>query len=121
MLRIMLKSKVYYATVTDLQLYYKGSITIDEKIIKAGDFLEGEKVEVLNLNTGARFSTYVIKGKRNSGIICLNGPAARLGFKGDKLIILSYALYSEEELKRWKIRFVELDERNRVKNTYLAR
>ena len=119
MLRIMLKSKIYYATITDTQLYYKGSITIDEKIMKEADLLEGEKVEVLNLNNGNRLETYVIKGKRK-GVICLNGPAARLGVKNDKIIILSYALYNEEELKRLKVKFVELDERNKVKNSYLA-
>jgi len=119
MLRIMLKSKIYYATITDTQLYYKGSITIDEKIMKEADLLEGEKVEVLNLNNGNRLETYVIKGKRK-GVICLNGPAARLGVKNDKIIILSYALYNEEELKRLKVKFVELDERNKIKNSYLA-
>jgi len=121
MLRIMLKSKIYYATVTHLELYYQGSITIDEKIIREADLLEGEKVEVLNLNTGVRFETYVIKGKERSGIICLNGPAARLGFKGDKLIILSYALVNEEELKEIKPKFVELNEDNSIKSTNLAR
>jgi aspartate 1-decarboxylase len=116
----MLKSKIYYATITNLELYYKGSITIDEKIMEEADLREGEKVEVLNLNNGVRLETYVIKGKRDSGIICLNGPAARLGFKGDKIIILSYGLYNEEELKDLKAKFVELDEANRIKNTYLA-
>lgn len=116
----MLKSKIYYATVTDTQLYYKGSITIDEKIAKEADLREGEKVEVLNLNNGARFETYVIKS-RKKGIICLNGPAARLGIVGDKLIILSYGLYSEEELKNYKKRIVELDEKNCIRNSYLAR
>lgn len=120
MMRIMLKSKLYYATVTEAKLYYKGSITIDEAIIKEADLLEGEKVEVLNLNNGSRFETYVIKGSKNRGVICLNGPAARLGFKGDKLIILSYGIYSEEEIKNLKTKFVELDEKNRIKNTYLA-
>ncbi len=114
----MLKSKIYYAVVTDCQLYYRGSITIDEKIIKEADLKEGEKVEVLNLYNGKRFETYVIKGKK--GVICLNGPAARLGTKGDKLIILSYGLYSEEELKNYKRRIVELDDKNRIKNSYLA-
>jgi len=116
----MLKSKIYYAVVTDCQLYYRGSITIDEKIMKEADLKEGEKVEVLNLYNGKRFETYVIKGRKR-GIICLNGPAARLGIKGDKLIILSYGLYSEEELKNYKKRIVELDDRNRIKNSYLAR
>lgn len=119
-MRIMLKSKVYYPTVTDVELYYKGSITIDEAIMVEADLKELEKVEVLNLNTGARFETYVIKGEKDSGVVCLNGPAARLGFKGDRLIILSYGLYREEEIEELKTKFVEVDEQNRVKNTYLA-
>lgn len=120
MIRTMLKSKVSYATLTDLQLYYKGSITIDQVIMEAADLKPGEQVDVLNLNTGGRLQTYVIEGKKNSGTICLNGPAARLGFKGDKIIIISYAAYSEEELKDFKSQYVELNEQNEVKNTYLA-
>lgn len=117
-MRIMLKSKVYYATVTDAQLYYKGSISIDEAIIEAADLKEGERVDVLNLNNGSRLQTYVIKGKKGSGQICLNGPAARMGFKGDKIIIISYAIYKDEEIK--KAHYVELDEKNQITNTYLA-
>lgn len=120
MMRIMLKSKISYATITEAQLYYKGSITIDEALMEEAGLRTGEKVEVLNVNNGSRFETYVIKGKKNSGIICLNGPAARLGVEGDKVIVLSYALYTEEELKTLHTKFVELDERNRVKNTYMA-
>ena len=77
MMRIMLKSKIYYATISDLQLYYNGSIPIDESIMEAADLKEGERVDVLNLNNGVRLQTYVIKGERNSGTICLNSPAAR--------------------------------------------
>jgi len=120
-MRIVLKSKIYYATITDLKLYYQGSITIDERVMKEADLKEGEKVDVLNLNNGNRFETYVIKGRKNSGAICLNGPAARLGLKGDKVIILSYGLYTDEEIKKIKVRFVELDEKNRIKTTYLVR
>jgi len=120
MMRIMLKSKVSYATISDANLYYKGSITIDEDIMLAADFKEGERVDVLNLNNGARLQTYVIKGKKGKGDICLNGPAARMGHKGDKIAIISYAMYSEEELKSLKARYVELDEQNKVKNTHLA-
>lgn len=116
----MLKSKVYYATITDAQLYYRGSITIDEKIMKAADLYPHEKVEVLNLNNGYRLETYVIKGKPGSGTICLNGPAARTGVKGDRIIILSYASYTEDEIKKLKSKIVELNEKNRVKNTHLA-
>ncbi|MBU0897314.1 MAG: aspartate 1-decarboxylase [Candidatus Omnitrophota bacterium] len=120
MIRTMLKSKVYYATITDAQLYYKGSITIDEEIMLAADLKEAEKVEVLNLNNGVRLETYAIKGKKKSGVICLNGPAARLGFAGDKITILSYGLYSEVELKMHKPIYVELDGKNKIKNTHLA-
>jgi len=120
MMRIMLKSKVSYATITDLQLYYKGSIAIDEQIMKAADLREGERVDVLNLNNGVRLQTYVIKGESGSGGICLNGPAARCGFKGDKIIIVSYGLYAESELDEFKSKYLELDDKNKIKNTYLA-
>ncbi len=120
MMRILLKSKISYATITDAQLYYKGSIAIDEKILEEADLRPGERVDVLNINTGARIQTYVIKGERGSGTICLNGPAARCGFKGDKLIIVAYGFYSEEESRSQKAKFVELDADNKVKNTYLA-
>ena len=120
MTRIMLKSKIYYATITDAQLYYKGSIAIDEDLMKASDILEGEKVEVLNLNNGARLKTYVIKGAAASGVMCLNGPAARMGYKGDKIIVLSYGMYNKDELKSLKPKFVEVDGKNKVRNTVLG-
>ncbi|UCC95741.1 MAG: aspartate 1-decarboxylase [Candidatus Omnitrophota bacterium] len=120
MMRIMLKSKVYYATINDLRLYYRGSITVDEEIMQKADLREGERVEVLNLNNGARLNTYVIKGKRKSGLICLNGPAARLGYRGDKIIILSYGFYSPKEVKNLKAKFVELNEANRITKAYAA-
>ncbi|MDD5583614.1 MAG: aspartate 1-decarboxylase [Candidatus Omnitrophica bacterium] len=120
MLREMLKSKVSYATITDLQLYYKGSITIDEEIMEKADLLEGEKVEVLNLNNGHRLETYAIKGKRKSGVICLNGPSARMAHRGDTIFILSYGLFTEKELSTHKAKFVELDDKNKIKNTHLA-
>ena len=120
MMRTMLKSKIYYATITDLQLYYKGSITVDQDLMEKGDLKEGEKVDILNLNNGVRLQTYVIKGKKMSGQVCLNGPAARTGFKGDKIVIISYGLYSEEEVRNLKARYIELDEQNKAKNTHLA-
>jgi aspartate 1-decarboxylase len=116
----MLKSKIYYATVTEAQLYYKGSITIDEEIIERANLLENEKVEVLNLHNGSRIETYVIPGKRFSGVICLNGPAARTGVIGDKLIILSYGMYNDDEIKKQKPSFVELDDGNKIKNNHVA-
>lgn len=113
----MLKSKISYATVVDLQLYYQGSITIDRKLMEAADLYEGERVDVLNLNNGIRFQTYVIAGKKGSGRVALNGPAARLGYKGDKIIIISYGYYNQEEINSLKAKFIELDDRNKIKNT----
>lgn len=120
MMRIMLKSKISFATITDAQLYYKGSISIDEKIMAAADLVEGERVDVLNLNTGVRLQTYVIKGESGSGIICLNGPAARMGCRGDKVFIISYGLYDHIEAGNQKPRYVELGDENRITNTYMA-
>lgn len=100
MKRILLKSKIHRAKVTQTNLNYEGSITIDKMLCKKADILEYEKVEIYNLNTGARFSTYVIYG--NKGVIGLNGAAARLAQKGDLIIIASYAEYEEHELKKHK-------------------
>ncbi|MBU1121537.1 MAG: aspartate 1-decarboxylase [Candidatus Omnitrophota bacterium] len=116
MMRIMLKSKISFPTITEAQLYYKGSITIDQKIMIAADLFEGERVDILNRNTGARLQTYVIKGEPGSGVICLNGPAARMGCKGDKLVIISYGFFSEEEVQNFKPKCVEVDDENRVTN-----
>ncbi|UCD15345.1 MAG: aspartate 1-decarboxylase [Candidatus Omnitrophota bacterium] len=120
MMRVLLKSKISFATITDAQLYYKGSITIDQKIMEAADLIEGERVDILNLNTGARLQTYVIKGKPGSGVICLNGPAARMGLKSDKIVIISYGFYNEKETGAAKPKYVELDDENRITNTYMA-
>lgn len=113
----VLKAKIARGKVTDAQLYYEGSITIDENILKAAGIREHEKVEVLNINTGARFQTYTIVGKKGSGEICLNGPAARLGYKGDPVIILSYVLVDEKTIGSTKTKFVYLDEYNKVQDT----
>ena len=110
------KSKIANATVTKTELYYQGSITIDEKIIKSVGIIPGEKVEVLNINNGSRIETYVIAGKSNSGAVCLNGPAARFGCVGDKLIILSYCLMDPKEASKTKTQAVELDDDNRIEN-----
>lgn len=120
MLRTMLKSKISYPIVTQAQLHYKGSITIDEILMIAADIREHEQVSVLNINNGARFDTYAIKGKKGSGVICLNGPAARLGCKGDAVVILTYAAYDDTELKGFKSILVEVDGRNKIKHTRLA-
>ena len=110
------KAKIAHARVSEAQLYYEGSITIDEDILKAVDIIPGEKVEVLNVNNGSRIETYVIAGKAGSGQICLNGPAARAGFVGDQLIILCYALMEEAKSRQFKTKIVYLNDYNKIKN-----
>ncbi len=95
----ILKSKIHKVTVTDANLQYIGSITIDEDLMQAANLIEGEKVHVVNLNNGERLITYVIKGERGSGEICLNGPAARKAQVGDIVIIISYAIMTPDEAK----------------------
>ena len=112
----MLKSKIHRATVTEANLYYEGSITLDEDLIQAADILENEKVEVLNLNNGLRIETYVIKGKSGSGVVCLNGPAARGACPGDQVIIVSYVSLEDKEAKAIKPKIVKVDARNQIKN-----
>ena len=114
MLRIMHKSKIHLAKITEANLNYRGSITIDEALMEKADILENEKVLVVNINTGDRFETYVITGERNSGVICLNGAAARLVQVGDKAIIISFAMYTEEELADFKAKVVLVDENNKI-------
>ncbi len=110
-----LKSKIAHATITQAELYYEGSITIDEDLLRAVGIIPGEKVEVLNINTGSRIETYAISGKSGSGVICLNGPAARSGTVGDKVIVLSYGLMEQSEAKNFKTKIVYVDEKNRMK------
>ena len=114
MLRTMCKSKIHRATVTGADLNYVGSITIDPVLMEAADLLEYEQVAVVNVNNGARFETYVIPGVPGRGEICLNGAAARLAHPGDKVIVISYAQYSEEELERYRPVFIFVDEQNRI-------
>lgn len=114
MLRLMLRSKIHRATVTEANLEYEGSITLDEALMEAAGILSYEQVMVSNLNNGERFETYVIPGERGSGIVCLNGPTARKAVVGDKIIIFCYEYYSEEELKKFKPRIVKVDEKNRI-------
>ncbi|MDP2937719.1 MAG: aspartate 1-decarboxylase [Candidatus Omnitrophota bacterium] len=116
MLRTILKSKIHRAHVTEANLYYTGSITIDETLMKAADIIEGEKVEVLNLNNGLRLETYAIKGKKDSGVICLNGPAARGACVGDEVIIVSYAIVDDKDAKKIKPKVITVNERNRIKD-----
>lgn len=116
MLRTILKSKIHRARVTEANLYYEGSITIDEKLMQAADIIEGEKVEVFNVNNGHRLETYAIKGKTGTGVVCLNGPAARGACAGDEVIIVCYVSCLDKEAKGIKPRIIKVDERNRIKN-----
>ncbi|MCC3380943.1 aspartate 1-decarboxylase [Paenibacillus farraposensis] len=113
MFRTMMKSKIHRATVTEANLNYVGSITIDEGLMEAADLLENEKVQIVNNNNGARLETYVIPGPRDSGVICLNGAAARLVQPGDTVIIISYASMPNEEAKTYKPTVVFVDEHNK--------
>ncbi len=121
MLRIMHKSKIHRATVTEANLNYVGSITIDEDLMIAADILENEKVQIVNNNNGARFETYVIKGKKGSGVICLNGAAARLAHPGDIVIIISYGYFTNEESKEVKPIAVMVDEKNKIIGTIIEK
>jgi aspartate 1-decarboxylase len=114
MLLTMCKSKINPATVTATHLWYDGSITIDRDLMDAAGLLPDEQVHVLNLNNGERLITYVIAGERGSGVICLNGPAARSGMVGDKVTILSYAQVTEAEAEGWQMTRVTVDDQNRV-------
>jgi aspartate 1-decarboxylase len=110
----ILKSKIHRAVITEANLNYVGSITIDETLMDAANIIENEKVQVVNVNNGERLETYVIKGKRNSGICCLNGPAARKGTVGDIVIIISYATIEFEEAKTFKPNIVFPKEGNKL-------
>ncbi|UCB53474.1 MAG: aspartate 1-decarboxylase [Candidatus Zixiibacteriota bacterium] len=114
MLVTICKSKIHRATVTEANLDYEGSITIDKRLLDESDILPNEKVQVVNLNNGARFETYVFVGEENSGTICLNGPAARLGQMGDLLIIISYCHLEFEEAKRYQPKVVYVDKKNKI-------
>jgi len=114
MQRTMCKSKIHRATVTDANLNYVGSITIDEDLMDAADLLPYEQVQIVNNNNGARFETYTIKGKRGTGTICLNGAAARLVQPGDIIIIISYAQVAENEARNFKPRILSVNEKNQL-------
>ena len=110
----VLKSKIHRAVITEANLNYVGSITIDEDLIDAANIIENEKVQLVNVNNGERLETYVIRGKRGSGICCLNGPAARKGMVGDIVVIISYALMDFEEAKKFKPWIVFPKESNKL-------
>lgn len=111
----MLKGKIHRATVTQAELDYVGSITVDTALLKAAGILEYEKVQIVDINNGERFETYTIAGEENSGVICLNGAAARCVQKGDKIIIMAYCNMDAEEAKTHKPTVVFVDEDNKIK------
>ena len=111
-----MKSKIHLAHVTETNLRYEGSITIDEELMEMVDILPGEKVEVFNLNNGQRLETYAIKGKRHAGTICLNGPASRSACVGDEVIIVSYLIVEDKLAKNIKPKIITLDKKNHVKD-----
>lgn len=114
MLLTVFKSKIHRATVTQADLNYVGSITIDEDLMDAANLIEGEKVQIVNINNGERLETYVIKGERNSGVMCLNGPAARKVAVGDLIIVISYAICTLQEAKSLVPATVHVDAKNRI-------
>lgn len=114
MLLNMLKGKIHRATVVQAQLDYVGSITVDEDLLEAAGILEYEEVQIVDINNGSRFSTYTIAGQRGSGMICLNGAAARMVATGDKIIIMAYASMEREEVKNNPPKVVFVDEENKI-------
>jgi aspartate 1-decarboxylase len=110
-----MKSKIHAATVTEANLRYTGSITIDKNLLRSTDITAFERVQIVNLNNGTRVETYVMEGPAGSGVICMNGAAARWAHAGDKVIIISYALMTDAERRRHKPKIVFVDDKNRVK------
>jgi aspartate 1-decarboxylase len=110
----MLKSKIHRAVVTEANLNYVGSVTIDKSLMEAADILENEKVTIVNINNGQRFDTYVIEGEADSGLMCLNGAAARLVEVGDLIIILTYTLLETEECINYQPRLVFVNDKNQI-------
>ncbi len=110
----VLKSKVHRAVITEANLNYVGSLTLDEDLMDASNLIENEKVQVVNVNNGSRIETYIIKGKRGSGVCCLNGPAARQGAVGDIVIVISYATMDFEEAKKFKPSIVFPKDGNKI-------
>jgi len=116
MQRVMLKSKIHRATVTDCDLHYVGSITVDPELLEAADIREHEQVHVVDIDNGARFETYTIAGERGSGDLKVNGAAARLVHHGDTVILISYASYSEADLEGYEPRVVHVTRENEIVN-----
>lgn len=114
MQRHMFKSKIHRATITSADLHYEGSLTVDEDLLDAADLVTYEEIQVVNVNNGHRFTTYVIPGPRGSGVIQLNGAAARLGVPGDLVILISYGVFDDKEARSLHPRVVHVDARNRI-------
>jgi aspartate 1-decarboxylase len=114
MMRTLLRSKLHRVAVTQTELHYEGSCAVDEALLEAAGLVEYERVDIYNVNTGQRFSTYVVKAPRGSGTICVMGAAARLASVGDRLIVAAYAAFEEKELADHKPRVVRVDEKNHV-------
>lgn len=114
MQRHLMKSKVHRATITSADLHYEGSLTLDQDLMDAADLVTHEEIQVVDVNNGARFTTYVIPGPRGSGVVQLNGAAARLGLPGDLVILIAYGVFDEAEVERHSPRVVFVDERNRI-------
>jgi aspartate 1-decarboxylase len=112
--RFMCKSKVHRATITQAELHYEGSLTLDAELMDEAGLIPYEKIQVVNINNGKRFETYIIEGERHSGTICLNGAAARLGMVGDRVILIAYGMFSDEELADFKPKVVFVDEHNKI-------
>lgn len=117
MLRVMLKSKIHRATVTEANLGYEGSLTIDADLMQAADILPYEMVHIFNISNGERFQTYALEGETGSGVMCLNGAAARKGTPGDLIIIATFATYDDAALDRHQPRIILVDAQNRPKGT----
>ena len=114
MLRCMLRAKIHMATVTESNIAYEGSITIDEALLKEAGMLPFEQVMISNVNNGERFETYIIPGRKNSGEICLNGPTARKGVVGDKVIIFCYGYFDDSGIKNFKPKIIHVNSKNRI-------
>ena len=115
MLLEIFKAKIHQATITQADLHYEGSLTVDMDLLEASGILPNEKVQVVNINNGNRFETYTIIGERGSGVIGLNGAAARLGLPGDKIILISYAQMTPEEAQKFKPTVIVVDDKNKIK------
>ena len=116
MLRTMMKAKIHRATVTDSNLNYQGSITIDEALLDRTGIIQYEQVDIYNVTNGERFTTYAIRGKRNSGVVCINGAAAHKGKKGDIIIIVSYGTFQDGETEGFEPKVVFVDDFNHITN-----